>query len=301
MNRILLAALLAAAPAQVLAQAPAAPATAPAYPQGQLSDVVQPQDYRLDLTVDPNKERFSGKVEIDALLKQPSATIYLHGRDFVMRRAVARVGGRTYAGTWKQLDPTGVASLTFDQPLPAGPVILAFDYDAPFQDGPAGMFRVKVGEDWYSWTQHQSIDARASFPGFDQPSFKTSFTVTLRTPPGIKAISNAPATGTTSENGMDVHRFARTLPLPTYLVAMMTGPFVAFEPCSATSRCRCASSRPGRTPASSTSRCRARKRSSLCSKTISPTPSPIPSSTRSPRRSCPGRWRTPAPTSTATT
>jgi aminopeptidase N len=220
-----MAALLACLPATaVFAQA-----TSTAYPQGQLSDAVQPQDYRLDLTVDPAKPRFSGHVEIDALLKRPSATIYLHGRDLAMRSAVARVGGRTLAGAWKQLDDTGVASLTFAEPLPAGPVIFAFDYDAPFQDGPSGMFHVKVGDDWYSWTQFESIDARAAFPGFDQPSFKTSFTVTLRTPPGLKAVGNAPETGATSEGGLTVHRFARTLPLPTYLVAMMVGPFAVAE------------------------------------------------------------------------
>lgn len=226
MIRILLATLLATVPAQVLAQTPAAPTTEAApYPKGQLTDVVQPQDYRLDLTIDPAKDGFSGHAEIDALLKRPSATIHLHGRDFVMRSVTARIGNRTLPGTWKQLDDTGVAALTFAEPLPAGPVILAFDYDAKFQDGPAGLFRVQVGGDWYSWSQFESIDARAAFPGFDQPSFKTSFTVTLRTPPGLKAVSNAPETETKLENGLAVHRFARTLPLPTYLVAMMVGPF----------------------------------------------------------------------------
>lgn len=232
MIRILLAALLAFAPAApAFAQTPAfvqTPVPA-AYPQGRLSDAVQPQDYRLDLTVDPGKERFSGRVEIDALLRQSSATVFLHGRDLAMHRATARVGRQTFTGTWRQLDATGVAALSFDKPLPAGPVVFAFDYDAPFQDGPAGMFRVKVGDDWYSWSQFQSIDARAAFPCFDQPSFKTSFTVTLRTPPGLMAIANAPETGRTREGDMDVHRFARTLPLPTYLVAMMVGPFVAVE------------------------------------------------------------------------
>jgi aminopeptidase N len=235
MIRIVLAALLASASAspafgQTVAPASSvAPAEVAAFPRGQLSDVVQPQDYRLDLTVDPTKARFSGKVEIDALLRQAGATVYLHGRDLAMHRATARVGGRTLVGAWKQLDATGVVALTFAEPLPAGPVIFAFEYDARFQDSPAGMFRVKVGEDWYSWTQLESIDARAVFPGFDQPSFKTSFTVTLRTPAGLKAVSNAPETDTRSEAGLDVHRFARTLPLPTYLVAMMVGPFASVE------------------------------------------------------------------------
>jgi len=98
-----------------------------------------------------------------------------------------------------------------------------------FNDGPSGMFRVRVGDDWYSWTQLESIDARAVFPSFDDPHFKTPFTVTLRTPPGLVAVSNAPEVSKALEAGREVHRFAPTLPLPTYLVAMMVGPFAVAE------------------------------------------------------------------------
>ena len=204
----------------------AQPASPPAaFPEGRLSDAVKPSAYRLDLTVDPAQPRFSGRAEIDAVLAAPSAAVFIHGRDLAMRRAVATAAGKTYPGTWKQLDDTGVAQLTFAQPLPAGPVTFAFEYDAAFGDGPAGMFRVKVGSDWYSWTQFESIDARAAFPAFDQPGFKQPFTVTLRTPPGLKAVSNTPELSVREEAGQDVHRFAQTLPLPTYLVAMMVGPF----------------------------------------------------------------------------
>ncbi|MGN6356576.1 MAG: M1 family metallopeptidase [Novosphingobium sp.] len=223
--RYLLAASVLACAAPVFAQ-PAPPA---AYPEGRLDGAVKPSAYRLDFTVDPAKERFSGKVEIDADLKAPSASLFIHGRDLAMRSAVATVAGKAYPGTWKQLDETGVAQLTFAQALPAGKVTLSFDYDAPFGNGPAGMFRVKVGEDWYSWTQFQSIDARAAFPGFDEPGLKQPFTVTVRTPPGLKAVSNAPELSVTRENGLDVHRFAPTLPLPTYLVAVMTGPFATLD------------------------------------------------------------------------
>ena len=215
--------------APALAQ-PASPSSLPAsFPEGRLDDAVKPSAYRLDLTVDPAKERFSGKVEIDAVLKAPSAALFIHGRDLAMRGVVATVAGKAYPGTWKQLDDTGVAQITFAQALPAGQVTLAFDYDAPFGSGPAGMFRVKVGEDWYSWTQFQSIDARAVFPGFDEPGLKQPFTVTVRTPPGLKAVSNAPELSVTREGGFDVHRFAQTLPLPTYLMAVMTGPFVTLD------------------------------------------------------------------------
>ncbi len=198
-------------------------------PLGKLTDAVRPRAYRLDLTVNPAGEDFSGHVEVDAVLKAPSAFVDLHGRDLAMSKATATVGGKTYSGKWYQLEDSGVARLVFESPLPAGPVTFAFDYKAKFGSGPAGMFHIKVGEDWYSWTQFESIDARAAFPGFDEPGFKVPFTVTLRTLPGQLAVSNTPEVSLTKENGLDVHRFAQTLPLPTYLVAMMVGPFVSVE------------------------------------------------------------------------
>ena len=231
--RLLLAAastlsLAIAAPALAI-EAPATPADSAPVPQGQLTDAVAPKNYRLDLTVDPAKERFSGHVEIDAELKAASSFIDLHGRDLKVSRATATVGGKTVVGTWTQRSDSGLARLTFPEALPAGKVTLAFDYDAPFNTGPAGLFRVKVADDWYSWTQFQSIDARAAFPSFDEPGFKTPFKVTLRTPKGLTAVTNAPQTSTREEAGLDVHRYAPTLPLPTYLVAMMVGPFAMVE------------------------------------------------------------------------
>ena len=223
-----------AARPQPASQVPSAPAAAPAevappVPEGKLSDVVTPSAYRLDLTVDPAQPRFSGHVEIDAKLATASRHVYLHGRDLAVGKAVALVNGRAIAGEWKQVDPTGVALLTFAEPLPAGAVTFAFDYDAPFQDGPSGLFRVKVGDDWYAWSQFESIDARAAYPSFDQPGFKQPFHVTLRTPAGLRAVSNAAETGVTREAGMAVHHFAETAPLPTYLLAMMVGPFVSAD------------------------------------------------------------------------
>ncbi|MEY4953591.1 MAG: hypothetical protein RL299_2015 [Pseudomonadota bacterium] len=237
MRSLLLAAsaLSLAVSAPALAEAPIAdPAAAAAaalapVPPGKLTDAVRPLTYRLDLTVDPAQERFSGHAEIDAVLKTPGKFVDLHGRDLKMTKAVATVGGKSYVGRWFELDPTGVARLVFEEELPAGPVTFSFDYDAEFNQGPAGMFRVKVGEDWYSWTQFQSIDARAAFPGFDEPGFKVPFTVTLRTRKGQVAVSNAPQISATDEGDWTVHRFAPTLPLPTYLVAMMVGPFAVQE------------------------------------------------------------------------
>jgi len=207
-------------------KAPAVVADANA-PKGKLPDVAAPTAYRLDFTVLPESARFSGHDEIDVTLKKAAKSLYMHGRDLGVTRAVAVVGGKTVAAKWTQVDKTGTARLDFAEELPAGSATLKFDYSAPFGDSASGMFHVKVGDKWYAWTQFESIDARAAYPGFDEPGFKTPFTVSVTTHPGLVVVGNAPEVSVTkTAGGMEKHQLAPTKPLPTYLVAIDTGPFV---------------------------------------------------------------------------
>ncbi|WP_333571856.1 M1 family metallopeptidase [Sphingomonas sp.] len=203
----------------------AALAQTPAQPTGKLSDAATPIAYRLDFTILPEKDRFNGHTEIDVELKAPARSIWMHGRDLHVAKAVARAGGKAVAATFTQKSPTGLAQLDFGKTLPAGRVTLVFDYDAAFGSGTQGLYHVKVEDAWYSWTQFESIEARAAFPSFDQPGYKTPFTVSITTRPGFAAVSNAPESGTSKAGDLVRHQFAATKPLPTYLVALVTGPF----------------------------------------------------------------------------
>ena len=223
------AALLAPISAQAEEKPTAAVTALGTVPRGKLTDAARPTAYRIDTTFDPARPVFSGRTEIDVVLKAPSRFIDLHGRDLTMTKAVATVGGKSYTGHWYDMDPTGVARLVFDRPLPAGPMTLAFDYAGKVSESPSGLFHAEIDDKWYGWSQFESIDARAAYPGFDEPGFKVPFTITIRTPKGQSAVSNAPEVSSTVENGWQVHRFAPTLPLPTYLVAMMAGPFAMAE------------------------------------------------------------------------
>nr|WP_294817826.1 M1 family metallopeptidase [uncultured Sphingomonas sp.] len=223
--RVFLLALCAfVVPASALAQ------SAPPLPTGKLPDTVTPIAYRLDMTILPERERFSGHTEIDVELKQPAASIFMHGRDLRVSKAVVKIGKRETPVTFTQKSPTGLAQVDFGRTIPAGKLTLKFDYNAAFAGGPSGLYRIKVGDDWYSWSQFESIDARAAFPSFDQPGYKTPFTVSVTTKPGFVAVSNAPEQGKPLSAGKRVkHRFAPTEPLPTYLVAFVTGPFVTVQ------------------------------------------------------------------------
>ena len=194
-------------------------------PLGKLPAGVTPTAYRLDLTVDPAKPTYSGHTEIDAQVAAPTREIFLHGLGLDVAKVTATAGGKTIAARYREVDPSGVARLDFASPLPAGPVTLKFDYTTGFRTGAEGLFRAKVGDDWYAWTQMEPLDARRMFPGFDEPGFKTPFTVAVTAPRSVKAFANAPETGTATRAGMTTHRFAPTKPLPTYLVAVGVGPF----------------------------------------------------------------------------
>ncbi|NIJ06789.1 hypothetical protein FHS31_000371 [Sphingomonas vulcanisoli] len=201
----------------------------PAAPKGLLPDAATPSAYRLTFTIDPDQPRFSGHAEIDATVKAATPKLYMHGRDLHVADVYATVGGKRIPAHYAQVDPTGVVRLDFPQPLPAGKVTLTFDYDAAFGDTAAGLYRIKVADSWYSWTQFESIDARSAFPGFDQPGYKTPFEIKVLTTPANIVVSNAREVSSKSVAGakpMTLHTFESTKPLPTYLVALVTGPFL---------------------------------------------------------------------------
>ncbi|MCH7862684.1 MAG: M1 family peptidase, partial [Proteobacteria bacterium] len=195
-----------------------------AQPTGKLPDTVTPLAYRLDLTIVPDKPRFSGHTEIDVQLNRAAQTVWMHGRNLNVTRAVAVVAGKEIRLGFTQKSPHGLAQIDFGRTVQPGKLTLKFDYDAAFGTGASGPYRINVAGSWYSWTQFESIDARAAFPGFDEPGFKTPFTVSLTTKPGFVALSNAPETGKPAKVGALVrHRFIATKPLPTYLVAFVVG------------------------------------------------------------------------------
>jgi len=221
--------ILVAVVCTILVYSTAAHAADPSPPLGRLPGTVKPTAYRLQLTIDPAAKDFSGHTEIDAELTQPARTLFLHGNGLKVSKAQVTASGSSTAVSYTQVDDSGVARLDLPRQLPIGTVTLSFDYTAAFRTGAEGLFHAEVAGDWYAWTQMEPIDARRMFPGFDEPGFKTPFTVTVTAPKNLKVFANAPETNAATAGAMIVHRFAPTAPLPTYLVAVGVGPFDVVE------------------------------------------------------------------------
>lgn len=197
-------------------------------PLGQLPEGVTPVAYRLDIVTDPAETGFSGTVEIDVSLDQPHTRIWLHSLGPEVSSAAAiTADGQTIPATFTgDQAEGGVSHLDFETPLPEGVSTLTIDYSAPYNLGLAGLYKVIQADRPYLASQMEPIDARRMLPSFDEPRFKTPWTLTVTAPEGLEVITNAPRTGYDSlGDGMLRHRFAKTRPIQSYLLALAVGPY----------------------------------------------------------------------------
>lgn len=192
------------------------------------NDVV-PIKYELSLWADPNSDGFSGQVAIDLQLLQSTDHILLHGKDLqVLAAGLLGPEGDSVA-EYSSLDDDGLARVSFAHVMPAGNYRLEISYRGKYQDDLNGLYRVKDGNDHYLFTQFEPLSARKMLPCFDEPRFKTPFDVKVITKAGNVVIANSREKSLLSHDGEEVHIFATTKPMSTYLLALAVGPFDVIE------------------------------------------------------------------------
>ena len=208
----------------------------PAQSDGRLPPLATPKRYELSFDIDPARERFSGEALIEVELPAETPVIVLHAAELDITRAEISAGTlrlpvdhelRKSAGA---VDRAEELVLVAPRALPAGTATVRIAYSAPLRDGLRGLYRVVEGDARYTFTQLEPSDARRLFPCFDDPTFKTPFDVRVTVPKGDLAFSNAPeAAREDATGGRTTFRFSRTPAMPTYLVALATGPLEVRE------------------------------------------------------------------------
>ncbi len=194
-------------------------------PRLQLPASVTPLRYQLDLTVLPEREYFTGRARIDIRFDAVTDGFWIHGRGLDVEKVQLRSAGERIDATYRQVTPDGVVRITLARPIEPQSAQLDISYRGRFSKLLEGLFRVPVGRDWYAFTQLEPIDARAVFPGFDEPRFKTPFELNIVAPKGSTVAANTPIAEVVSlPDGTKRVQFEPTPPLPTYLVAFTVGP-----------------------------------------------------------------------------
>ncbi len=198
-----------------------------AAPLGHLPTWAQPESYKLSFKVDPKQEDYSGSTTIRIKLAQASDFIWLHGKDLkVSKVTVTDAAGKKHQGKYTvAAEKEGVAKVDLGAKL-EGEITVAIDFTAPLNKQLQGLYKVSHEGIPYAMTQMEPVSARYAFPGFDEPSFKVPFDISLTIPSDDQGVANtAQIKEEKAGAGWKTLTFSTTKPLPTYLVAFAVGPW----------------------------------------------------------------------------
>jgi len=189
---------------------------------------VVPIEYDARLVVDPAQETFSGTISIRVRIERATDVVWLNANKLEISEARIASGAGQGEKAAVEIVPgdTHVIGLRTGSILPPGEAILRLSWRARFETVAAAgaVKQIEAGES-YVFTQFEPLDARRVFPCFDEPAFKTPWTVTLVAPERYRAFANMPVEAEKVDSGVRETRFARSPPLPTYLVAFAVGPY----------------------------------------------------------------------------
>ena len=86
-------------------------------------------------------------------------------------------------------------------------------------------FTDPVDQQVYLYTQFEAFETHRVYPCFDQPDLKAPFTLRVTAPAGWVVVSNGAVEDRPGDNEAGTWRFAGTKPLPTYITAIVAGPY----------------------------------------------------------------------------
>ncbi len=182
-----------------------------------------PSRYRLAIEPSLTDSTFRGTVSIHCEATAAVDQIVLNTNDLTLERVVVDGEPRPY-----EID-TELERLIIDQRVESGPLTIDIVFTGVLNDKLRGLYRSTYVDDngqtqVIACTQMQPTDCRRAFPCFDEPDFKAIFEITLVVDDGVLAIANeAEASRTRDGQGRWIVSFEPTIPMSTYLVAIVVG------------------------------------------------------------------------------
>uniref|UniRef100_A0A3Q4N789 Aminopeptidase n=1 Tax=Neolamprologus brichardi TaxID=32507 RepID=A0A3Q4N789_NEOBR len=209
-----------------------------------LPDYVNPVHY--DLHLEPNLEddTYTGTVDIQLEVTKPTRHLWLHIREtFVSTlprlKVLSSQGGRREVAVKSCFEYKAqqyvVVEATEELPvLNTGEVYtLSLDFQGWLNGSLVGFYRVTYMEDGITKkiaaTDHEPTDARKSFPCFDEPNKKATYTVSITHDVNYNVLSNMPV----EVSNKIKTTFQKSVPMSTYLVCFAVHQFAYVERTSA--------------------------------------------------------------------
>jgi puromycin-sensitive aminopeptidase len=196
-----------------------------------------PSHYELVLEPDLAAASFAGTARIALETTEPLRELVCNAAELEVDEAVVVLPGGAELPATVSLDAElERLHLALDAEVPAGPLELRLAFRGVLNDKLRGWYRSTFtdGEGTtrvIATSQMQATDCRRAFPCWDEPDLKAVFGITLVVEPDLLAISNgAEIARQRTDAGKVRVTFADTMPMSTYLVAVVVGPLEATEP-----------------------------------------------------------------------
>jgi puromycin-sensitive aminopeptidase len=197
-----------------------------------------PRRYQLELIPDLVASRFEGSVVVTLDVIERVDQLVCNAVDLQINEASLETpDGAILAGEVLLDVEAQRAVITFKEPVEPGTGYqLRMPFTGILNDQLHGFYRSTFTTDdgakrVIAVTQFEATDARRAFPCWDEPDFKATFAVTLVVDQDLLALSNGavlseePAAG-----GRRRVTFIETMPMSTYVVAMIVGAFELTSP-----------------------------------------------------------------------
>ena len=200
---------------------------APAHAARLVTDVV-PVSQEVRLRIDADTTEYTGSIRATLEVREPTRVVRLHAEGQKLDRVKLTQKGREIP-VRQERGAAGLLSLTAEKPLARGPALLEISFSNAFNTKAVGLYRMVNDGNGYLFTQFEAEDARKAFPCWDEPSYKFPYRMTLEVPERHQALSNTPIERESVKGGWRTYVFEQTPPMPSYLLALSSGPleFVA--------------------------------------------------------------------------
>ncbi|KAF6776428.1 hypothetical protein AHF37_03818 [Paragonimus kellicotti] len=196
-----------------------------------LPQLCRPLRYAIELRPCLKTFTFVGKQSVSVDMTESASEIVLNAKNLSINSA-------KFNGISVEVVPKPeVEQVHFrlDSPCQASPAVLDLDFKGNISDKMVGFYRSVYSvenemQQVMLATHFEPANARQAFPCWDEPDFKSVFSITVVVPKNMSAISNMPVASKIEQDGnLVAYMFENTPKMSSYLVAFAVGEFEYVE------------------------------------------------------------------------
>ena len=194
-----------------------------------------PNRYEVHLDINLENFTYNGSETVFIEVVEDTTELQLHSVGLTINSCfVENDNGAHIDGSVNYLKDDEKILLNFEDSIETGDWKLYIDFTGNVVDDLRGFYRSKFidkddQEKWIATTQFEPTAARMAFPCWDEPEFKSVFSITLTSGESDIRISNEAVLSESNKDGRTTTKFVDSMRMSTYLVAFIVGPLEITE------------------------------------------------------------------------